>query len=83
MAHGVKQNGPGVNLPVYTLAFGVDGMEPISGTLDELKAILDGYDASTVQRIWFAEMSVRSELATLLRGYMAKRYVDHFCGPED
>lgn len=67
----------------YTMAFGIEGMEPLKGTVQELMNILDGYDIFLVQRLYFAECALKTELAEWLRPYVADRFVIHFAGPEE
>lgn len=78
--HHVNEGASGVNGERFTLSFGVEGMEPLSGTADELKDLLDAYPIHTVQRILLAEKAVEGPAWVALKGYLAKRYVDHFCG---
>lgn len=73
---------PNDNATVYIMAFGVDDLPPIEGTWDELRDLLDGYPVEVVQRIFFAEAALRTPLSVVIRPYLARRYVEYFCGPE-
>lgn len=63
---------------VYRLTFGVEGMEPIEGTEDELCAILDHYDELFVVDLFRVEKAAGSEVAQVLLRYVARRFVDRF-----
>lgn len=69
---------------VHTLTFGVEGMEPISGTVEEIIAILEGYPITVVQDVFAAEVDHRHakpELYRALRRYLASRFTQfHFDG---
>lgn len=62
---------------IITLSFGVDGMEPITGTEDELLSLLDNYPLSVIEEVFWSEAALKSDAYPVLRRYFAKRAVSY------
>ncbi len=60
------------------MSFGVEGMEPIEGTEDELCATLDTYPELMVLELFQDEKEAGSDLHPVLLRYVARRFVDGF-----
>lgn len=60
---------------VYQLAQGVQDVGPISGTLEEIIEILEGYPFQVVHQVFTVEMFRRSALFHALTEYYADRFI--------
>lgn len=66
---------------VYTMVSGIEGMEPISGTWEEIRRVLDGYPMKVLREVFQAEMYAgRTALYRVMLSYYCDREVEELGG---